>query len=188
MKSDWNWPSGLRGKVVWKCWQIFNPSDLMTKVNEWHWPLASTQVHEALLSYHRPPLFWKNAVYHLFPIQNPKGPNLTLIKISQSQPRVVIWRYLVEPGHLMLHNKFHGNQHRGSGEEDFKVFYHMWGWPPSWPEDLYHLNTFSVNLCIWNLIKIGPVLSGEKSFENVNKHSIQVTYGQGRWMTLAFGI
>ena len=28
----------------------------------------------------------------------------------------------------------------------------------------------------------------EKSFDNVNKHSILVTFGQGHWMTMAFGI
>ena len=31
--------------------------------------------------------------------------------------------------------------------------------------------------CIRNWIKIGPRVSEEKSFENVNKHSILVTFG-----------
>ena len=26
----------------------------------------------------------------------------------------------------MLHTKFHGNRPAGSGEEDFKGFYHIW--------------------------------------------------------------
>ena len=42
--------------------------------------------------------------------------------------------------------------------------------------------------CIWNLTEIGPAVSEEKLFENVDKHSIPVTISQGHWMTLTFGI
>ena len=36
--------------------------------------------NHSILSYHRLPLFRKNATFHLFSIQTPKGPNLTLMK------------------------------------------------------------------------------------------------------------
>ena len=33
----------------------------------------------------------------------------------------------------MLHTNFRENRSAVSGEEDFlKVFYHIWGWRPSW--------------------------------------------------------
>ena len=35
----------------------------------------------------------------------------------------------------MLHTKFHENRPAGSGEEDFKGFYHIWAWRPSWSCD-----------------------------------------------------
>ena len=44
---------------------------------------------------------------------------------------------------LMLHTKFCGNQSAGSGEEDFKGFYHIWAWRPSWLCDQHHVLRFS---------------------------------------------
>ena len=35
----------------------------------------------------------------------------------------------------MLHAKFRGNRTIGSGDENFKVFYHIWAWRPSWSCD-----------------------------------------------------
>ena len=35
----------------------------------------------------------------------------------------------------MLFPKFNDNQTSGPGEEDFKGFYHIWAWRPSWPCD-----------------------------------------------------
>ena len=39
----------------------------------------------------------------------------------------------------MLHTKIRGIQSTGSRGEDFKGFYHIWAWWPSWLCDLDHL-------------------------------------------------
>ena len=39
----------------------------------------------------------------------------------------------------MLHAKFQDHRFSGSGEENFKGFYHIWAWWPSWSCDLNHL-------------------------------------------------
>ena len=46
----------------------------------------------------------------------------------------------------MVHTKFRENRPAGSGEEDFKSFYHIWAWRPSWSCDLDHLNKLSFPL------------------------------------------
>ena len=58
-------------------------------------------------------------------------------------------------------------------------------WPGPFEQILHPLLP---RCCKWNLIKINPVVSKEKSFENVEKHSILVTLGQGHWMTLTFDV
>ena len=39
----------------------------------------------------------------------------------------------------MLHTKFQDHRTSGSGEEEFKGFYHIWAWRPSWSCDQDHL-------------------------------------------------
>ena len=39
----------------------------------------------------------------------------------------------------MLHAKFQDHRTSGSREEDFKGFYHILAWRPSWSCDLYYL-------------------------------------------------
>ena len=46
----------------------------------------------------------------------------------------------------MLHAKFQDHRTSGSGEEDFKGFYHIWAWRPSWSCDLGHLYKLSFPL------------------------------------------
>ena len=41
----------------------------------------------------------------------------------------------------MLHAKFQDPRPLGAGEEDFKGFYHIWAWQPSWSCDLDYLYT-----------------------------------------------
>ena len=41
----------------------------------------------------------------------------------------------------MLHAKIQDHRPLGSGEEDFKGFYHIWAWQPSWSCDLDYLYT-----------------------------------------------
>ena len=58
-----------------------------------------------------------------------------------------------------------------------------------WPGPFEHtLHPLLAGCWIWNLIETGPVVPEEKSFENIDKHSILLTLGQGYWMTLTFGI
>ena len=71
----------------------------------------------------------------------------------------------------MLHTKFQGNQPSGSGEEDFFKVFTIYGHG----SHLGHVQTFFPPLpegCIWNLIEIGPAVSEEKSFEDVEGRQI----------------
>ena len=43
----------------------------------------------------------------------------------------------------MVHTKFQDHMISGSGEEDFKGFYHIWALQPSWLCDLNHLYKIS---------------------------------------------
>ena len=47
----------------------------------------------------------------------------------------------------MLHTKFQGNLPSGSGKEDFKGFYYIWAWQPSWSCDLDEIYKLSFPLC-----------------------------------------
>ena len=67
-------------------------------------------------------------------------------KIGQGQPRVTICINLVELESPMLHAKFQNHRTSSSGEEDFKGFYHIWAWRPSWSCDLDHLYKLSFPL------------------------------------------
>ena len=49
--------------------------------------------------------------------------------------------YIVDLVSLMLHAKFQDSRPLGSGEEDFKGFYHIRAWQPSWSCDLDYLYT-----------------------------------------------
>ena len=65
-------------------------------------------------------------------------------KIGQGQPRVIIYINFVElESPVRLRAKFQDHRTSGSGEEDFKSFYHIWAWWPSWSCDLYHLYKLS---------------------------------------------
>ena len=46
----------------------------------------------------------------------------------------------------MPHAKFQDHRTSGSVEEDFKGFYHIWAWWPSWSCDLDHLYKLSFPL------------------------------------------
>ena len=61
----------------------------------------------------------------------------------------------------MLHTKSQG--HRPSGS--LKGFYHRWAWQPSWSCDQEHLTNFRSPIL---RSSIGPVVSEEKMFENVD--------------------
>ena len=78
--------------------------------------------------------------------------------------------------HPMLHTKFQGQRHFGSGEEDFLMFLRYMGMADILV--MWHVpfeQTFvppSQGGSTWNLTSIGPVVSEEKMFENVhNTHT-----------------
>ena len=64
-------------------------------------------------------------------------------------------------GYPMLHTKFQGHWSTGSGEEDFKGFYHIWAWWPYWSCDLEGLYKFFIPSAQGgskrNLVTFGPV-------------------------------
>ena len=60
-------------------------------------------------------------------------------KIGQGQSRVIIYINFLELESPMLHAKIQDHRTSGSGEDDFKGFYHIWAWRPSWSCDLDHL-------------------------------------------------
>ena len=68
----------------------------------------------------------------------------------------------------MLHTKFHQNQPIGSWKEDFKVFYHIWVWQPSWSCDQHNLDEFFISLYlqayIQNLAENGPEVNEKSNF------------------------
>ena len=72
----------------------------------------------------------------------------------------------------MLHTKFQGHQSVGSREEDFLRFLPYMGMAAilvMWPRLFEQLFVPKVpGGCIWNLVKIGPVVSEDKSFELVD--------------------
>ena len=72
----------------------------------------------------------------------------------------------------MLHTKYRGHRPSGSGEKNNKVFYHIWAWRLSWSYDQDHLNKFLFPCPKESpyeiLSLIGPVVSKEKMFENVD--------------------
>ena len=89
------------------------------------------------------------------------GPTVSIKtnKIGQSQPRVIIYISFVELESPIRLAKFQDQRTSGSGEqEDFRGFYDIWAWRPSWSCDPYHLHKLSFPLPkedsheIWHLL------------------------------------
>ena len=82
----------------------------------------------------------------------------------------------------MLYAKLEDHRTSGSGEEDFKSFYHIWAWRPSWSCDLDHLHKLSFPLPKKILHKIwaslAKLVSEKKLFEN-NDHIHVYSPGTG---------
>ena len=120
MKSDWNWLSGLKGEVIWKCWQTFyqrglRPRSLkMTLVFGIHRGSHTTYFH--ITDYQ---CFGKIQCFAFSPIRSLRDQIWSGWKICQYQSRVTIWTNLVVLSHLIIHTKFQGNQPSGSGEDEF---------------------------------------------------------------------
>ena len=100
-----------------------------TKVNEWHWPLIFIKLHvlirlTASINFDiiDSNSFWNIHCFTFFPYKNIKDQILSCSKISQGQPRVIIWTNLVVLERPMLHANFQGHRHFGSKEEDFRAF------------------------------------------------------------------
>ena len=71
--------------------------------------------------------FWKILFSHFFLWKSPSYKIWPCRKISQGQPRVIIWTNYYGQESPMLHAKVRGNRPAGSGEEDFwRVFTIYW--------------------------------------------------------------
>ena len=67
----------------------------------------------------------------------------------------------------MLHAKFQDPRPLGSGEEDFKGFYHIWAWRPCDLDYLYtHWFPLPIDASYKNFALIGRAVSEKKIFEN----------------------
>ena len=64
----------------------------------------------------------------------------------------------------MLHTKFRINRPAGSGEEDFKGFYHIWARQPSWSCNQIFISLY-LKAFTKNLVQIGKVVSEKIRFE-----------------------
>ena len=133
--------------------------------------------------------FWKIHCFSFFPYKSIRDQIWHCHKISQGQPRVIIWTNLVVLKHPMLHNKFQGHRPFGSGEEDFLRFLPYIGMAAilvMWPGPFEQ--TFvppSQGGSIWNLASIGPVVSEEKMFENVDiQHTHTYTHTDDRGLPI----
>ena len=105
-----------------------------------------------------------------FPYKSIRDQIWPCCKIGQSQPRVIIWIYLVVLKYPMLHTNFQGHQLFGSREEDFLIFLHIWAWRPHWSLTWTIWTNFhspSHGGSTWNLASIGQAVSKEKKLENV---------------------
>ena len=93
----------------------------------------------------------------------------------------------------MLHAKFQDHRTSGSGEEDFKSFYHIWAWRPSWSCDLNYINfhPYFLRRLHLNLALIGHVVSKKKMFENnshIHVHSIALTFSKRGFTGFAMSV
>ena len=113
--------------------------------------------------------FWKIHCFIFFPYKSIRDQIWPCRKISQGQPRIIIWTNLVVLEHPILHTKFRGHRPFGSGEDDFLSFLPYMGmaailvmWPGPFEQNFvppFHGHS------IWNLASIGPVVSEEKMFK-----------------------
>ena len=159
--------------VVHEIWLKMVIHLIIVTFGQGHWMTLAFGIHRGAGS-----TFFHIIEYHCFDqiqcftfslFKSPKDQIWPWWKIGQGQPRVTIWTVLT---HLMLHNKFQGNQPSISGEEDFlSVLPYMCIVAilvrrPGPSEKIFSLQF--PGCCILNLIEIGPVVSEEKSFEKVD--------------------
>ena len=125
-----------------------------------------------LLSYEWVPLFWNNTMFHLFSIQKPKRPNLTLMKNS---PRSTQGHHLNQFGSTQSSSAAYQVSRQSTQQfwrRGFLRFLPYMGivaklfLRPGPFEQIFNLPL--PGCCIWNLIEIGPPVSKEKLFETVN--------------------
>ena len=116
----------------------------------------------------------KNPLIYLFPYKSKRDQIWPCRKIGQDQPRIIIWRNLVQLEHPMLHTKFQGRRSFGPGGEDFLRCLSYMGMAAIlviWPGP-FEQKTFvppSRRSSIWNLTLIDPVVSEEKIFKECGR-------------------
>ena len=155
----------------------------MTLTSGIHRASCSTYFH--ITDYH---CFGK-ILFHLFLIKIPKHQIWSWWKIGQGQPTVTIWTNLVvstqspdatyqvskDINPVVLEKKFLRFLPHMIMEAILVI------WPGPFEQTL---DPLLPRCCIRNLIEIGPVVSEKKMFDNVDKHSILVTWGKGQWNDL----
>ena len=99
---------------------------ILTKANEWPWPLVLIKLHVLIKSTASTNFyiigyvsFWKFCCFTFFPYKSIGDQIWPCGKTSQGHQRVIIWTNLVVLEYLMLHTNFQGQRPFGSTEDDF---------------------------------------------------------------------
>ena len=103
MKFNRNWPTFSEIKSF-KMLMDIQSQWPWTKITEWPWPwpLTLIAVHISPISFHKPQLFWMNALFYIFPIQSLREQIWPCHKINQGQPKIIIYIIFVELNSLLL--------------------------------------------------------------------------------------
>ena len=123
-------------------------------------------------------------VLTFFPYKSIGGQIWPCRKISQRQPRGIIWRNLIVLAYPMLHINLQGHRPFGSREEDFLMFLpymKMVAILVMWlgPFEQTFVPPSHVGF-IWNFTLIGQAVSEEKMFKEYGRR--RTTYDDG-WTT-----
>ena len=94
----------------------------------------------------RHPQFWRTRFLKVFPYKCIGKQTWPCRKKVKCQYTTFILAILVDLPSLMTHVKIQPQGILRSGEEDFKSFYHIWAWRPSWSMDHDHFSNFSFPL------------------------------------------
>ena len=169
-KSTWNLASIGLAVSKEKKFENVESEWPWTKVNEWSWPLTFTNVHLVVST-----SFDVTDYNSLFLYRSIRDQIWPCHKIGQGQSRIIIWINLVVIKYLMLHTKFQGHRPFGSREEDFLKVFTIYGHSSNLGHVTWTIWTVfrspSHGGSTWNLASIGPMVSEDKMFENVDTHT-----------------
>ena len=170
--SFWFFQRGITSVKKKKCvsaifpWgiHIWNFKTLACMVNKiWH--ACFERMHAQM---HGQPEGIQIHCFTFFPYKSIRNQIWPCRKISQGQPKVIIWINLVVLEHQMPHTKFEGHQPFGSREEDFLRFLPYKGMEAilvMWPGPFEQLSFPHPIEAPYEIRLIGPVVSEEKMFK-----------------------